>query len=61
LEEKGAFYSGDYQNLLKQYGYSEKEIEVKINKTWDSLFFADDLKFYHQTDENMAYITDTGQ
>ena len=60
MGEKGAFYSDQYQNLLKKYGYSEKDIEAKIEKTWESLFFDQDLKFYHQTEDQMAYITDTG-
>lgn len=60
MEDKGAFYTGKYNNLLNQYGYGRKEIEEKIDKCWDSLFFDENLKFYQDVNDELAYITDTG-
>ncbi len=60
MEKKGAFNTDNYQNLLYDYGYSKKEIKEKIEECWQALFFDEDLKFYHETGANRAYITDTG-
>ncbi|TDO93884.1 oligosaccharide reducing-end xylanase [Halanaerobium saccharolyticum] len=60
MDQEGAFKTGDYQNLLEIYGYSKDEIAIKIDKTWNSLFFDEDLKFYYEIDDNLAYISDTG-
>lgn len=61
MSNKGAFYTGEYRNVFKEYGYSEKEIEEKVKDTWQELFFGDeDIRFYHPVSDNMGYITDTG-
>ncbi|MFW5991759.1 MAG: glycosyl hydrolase family 8 [Halanaerobiaceae bacterium] len=58
---KGAFYTGEYRNIFKEYGYSEEEIEEKIRETWQQLFFGDDsIRFYKRVGDDMGYITDTG-
>ncbi len=59
--KNGAFYTGEYRNVFKEYGYSETEIEEKVKNTWNKLFFSDgDLKFYHTVGDDMGYVTDTG-
>ncbi|MFW5686950.1 MAG: glycosyl hydrolase family 8, partial [Halanaerobium sp.] len=60
MGDKGAFYCNNYRNLLKKYGYTESQIKNKIDDTWDSIFFDEDLKFYFETEDKMVYITDTG-
>lgn len=60
MGNEGAFYSGKYKNLLNELGYSQKEIEAKLNQCWKAIFSDSDLKFYQETENNMAYITDTG-
>ncbi|WP_286169885.1 glycosyl hydrolase family 8 [Halocella sp. SP3-1] len=58
---KGAFFTGEYRNVFKEYGYSETEIEAKVKDTWQQLFFGDeDIRFYHPVSDDMGYITDTG-
>ena len=60
MGERGSFYTDKYNNLLKQFGYNIKKIEEKIDKCWDSIFIDKDLKFYYEINDNLAYITDTG-
>ena len=60
MENKGAFYTGEYRNLFKEYGYSEAEIEKKVQDTWEELFFDEELRIYHPVGDDMGYITDTG-
>jgi len=60
---KGAFETGFYPNLFKEYlGKSDEEIQDKINKTWDQLFYGDDIseRIYYPVSSDMAYILDTG-
>ncbi len=60
MEKKGAFYTGEYRNLFKEYGYSEEEIEKRVQETWETLFFDEELRIYHPVGDDMGYITDTG-
>lgn len=58
---KGAFYTGEYRNILKEFGYSEGEIEQRIEDAYQTIFYgSDDEKFYHQIGDDMAYFEDTG-
>lgn len=57
----GAFYTGNYRNLLKEYGYSEEEINAKVNETWQQLFFGEEgTKIYYEAGDDLAYMLDTG-
>lgn len=60
MTEKGAFYTGEYRNLLADFGYKNSKIEEKINNCWQSLFFDEEIKFYYEAGSDMAYILDTG-
>ena len=54
---KGAAYTGNYRNLFKEYGYSEDEINKKVESTWEKLFYGtDDERLYYPVDDDMAYI-----
>ncbi|MFW6021965.1 MAG: glycosyl hydrolase family 8 [Halanaerobiaceae bacterium] len=60
-KNKGAFYTDEYRNIFKEYGYSESEINKKVQNTWDQLFNGDeDIRFYYPVGDDMGYITDTG-
>lgn len=60
-ECKGAFHSGSYRNLLKEYGYSEQAINERVQQTWDALFDGDDdTRIYYNAGEDMGYFMDTG-
>jgi len=59
---KGAFESGTYRNLFAEWGKSEKEIQAKIDKTWEQLFYGSDdsERVYYPVGDDMAYMLDTG-
>ncbi|MBX4260981.1 xylanase [Clostridium estertheticum] len=57
----GAFYTGDYRNVFKEFGYSQEKIKDKIEDTWNKLFYGDeDTKIYYPVGETEGYILDTG-
>ena len=54
---KGAAYTGNYRNLFKEYGYSEDEINKKVESTWEKLFYGTkDERLYYPVGDDMAYI-----
>ena len=54
---KGAAYTGNYRNLFREYGYSEDEINKKVESTWEKLFYGTkDERLYYPVGDNMAYI-----
>jgi oligosaccharide reducing-end xylanase len=59
----GAFYSGEYRNLFKEYlGKSDSEVQAKLDAAWNQLFYGNDEseRVYYPVGEDMAYITDIG-
>jgi len=59
----GAFFSGQYRNLFKEYiGLADEEIQAKLDAAWDQLFYGDDNseRVYYPVDDDMAYIADIG-
>ena len=60
-EHKGAFLTGQYRNLLKEYGYDEQEARARLADTWWKLFEGgDDTRIYYPSGEDMGYMLDTG-
>lgn len=60
-DQKGAFYTGEYQNLLDNIlKKSESEISSKINSAFQQLFYGDDgnERLYYPVGDDMAYIVD---
>ena len=54
---EGAAYTGNYRNLFREYGYSEDEINKKVESTWEKLFYGTkDERLYYPVGDNMAYI-----
>ncbi len=49
-----------YPNLFLELGISQKEIDKKIDNTFETMFFDPKERIYFETDENMGYILDTG-
>lgn len=59
--QKGAFHTGQYRNVFAEYGYSEAEIQKKVEETFHELFFGDeDTKIYYELGEDKGYLLDTG-
>lgn len=60
-EKRGAFYTGKYRNLLEEYGYSNEEIQERLERTWRDMFEGDqETRIYHPAGEDMGYMMDTG-
>lgn len=61
LMQQGAFYTGKYRNLFAEHGYTENEIEARLEQTWNDLFYGDDeVRIYYPMGSDKAYILDTG-
>lgn len=61
LTQQGAFYTGEYRNIFKELGFSEDDINAKLNETWNDLFYGDpNVRIYYPQDEDKSYILDTG-
>lgn len=57
----GAYYTGTYRNLLKEYGYDEKKIAKKVQDTWNKLFYGNEnTRIYYPVEKDEGYILDTG-
>jgi len=58
---KGAFFTGKYRNVFKEYGYDEEEIQRRVEDTWNKLFYGDEnTRIYWPVGDDMGYILDTG-
>lgn len=57
---EGAFYTGEYRNMLAEWGLSEEEIQARIEATFQQLFYGDDNteRVYYPVGDDMAYIED---
>ena len=58
---KGAFNTGEYRNLFKEFGYEENVIEQKLEDAYQTIFYGpEEERFYHEIGDDMAYFEDTG-
>jgi len=59
-DEKGAFFTGEYPNLLREIGLTDDEIQARIDEVWNNLFYGDDdtERIYYPVGDDMAYIID---
>ena len=58
---RGAYYTGEYQNLFKDLlNKSETEINSKIEKTYNQLFYGNDStqRIFYPVGDDMGYIKD---
>lgn len=62
VKKEGAFYTGEYTNLFKEYGYSDAEISARLQEIWDQLFSEEheETRIYYPVGDDMGYILDTG-
>lgn len=59
--KQGAYYSKKYRNVFKELGYTEKEINERVEQTFQTMFYgSDEERIYHPVGEDMGYIVDTG-
>ena len=57
---KGAFYTGNYPNLFQEIGVTQEDIDNRINKTFNTMFFDPVERIYFEMGDNMGYMMDTG-
>ena len=53
----GAVSTGKYRNLFKELGYSDAEIDKKVESAWQKLFYGnEEERIYYPVGDDMAYI-----
>lgn len=55
--QKGGFETHQYRNLFAELGYSQKDIDKKLQDLYDALFTGPD-RIYFEVGDSMAYISD---
>ncbi|MEZ4670266.1 MAG: glycosyl hydrolase family 8 [Anaerolineae bacterium] len=57
---EGAFFTGNYRNMLAEWGRTDVEIQERIDSTFQQLFYGDDdtERVYYPVGDNMAYVED---
>jgi len=62
-DKGGAFFSNVYPNLLAELGISQVDIQKRIERAWQTLFYGDPEteRVYFPVGEDMAYILDVNQ
>jgi Endoglucanase Y len=56
-ETKAAFYTREYRNLFREAGYSQAEIDRKVENVYKALFEGAN-KIYFEVGDSMAYVSD---
>lgn len=56
-EQKGTYYTGNYRNLFLEAGYSQAEIDAKVNQVYHDLFEGPD-RIYFEVGDSMGYVSD---
>lgn len=58
---QNAYDSGTYTNMFHKLGYSEQEINIRLELTWNELFYGDEqTRIYYPMGEDKGYLLDTG-
>ena len=53
----GAVSTGNYRNMFKELGYSDAEIDKKVESAWQKFFYGtDEERIYYPVGDDMAYI-----
>lgn len=55
--EKGAVSTGAYRNYFSDMGYSQTEIDKRLNEIFEGMFFGPN-KIYFEVGDSMAYVSD---
>lgn len=61
MKRQGAYESGRYRNVFHEIGFTEEEINQKVEDCFHTLFYgSEEERIYYPVGENLGYITDTG-
>ncbi|MCR5455488.1 MAG: glycoside hydrolase [Bacteroidales bacterium] len=55
--EKGAFETGEYRNVFREAGYSQQEIDAKVDGIFDEVFFGKN-RIYFEVGDSLGYVSD---
>ncbi|MBQ5576851.1 MAG: glycoside hydrolase, partial [Bacteroidales bacterium] len=55
--EKGAFETGEYRNVFSEAGYSQKDIDAKVDGIFNDVFFGKN-RIYFEVGDTMGYVSD---
>lgn len=59
-QEEGSFFTGEYRNMLGEWGVSDEEIQARIDEMFQQLFYGDDdrERVYYPVGDDLAYMLD---
>jgi oligosaccharide reducing-end xylanase len=58
---EGAFITKEYRNVFLESGYTQEQINAKLQQAWDTIFYGNDShRIYYEAGEDEAYIMDVG-
>ena len=58
---KPAFETGEYRNVFKEYGYTDEQINAKLEEAWNTIFYGgENSRIYYESGDDEAYIMDVG-
>ena len=62
LPAQGAYYTGVYRNMLKEAGYTDTQINQRLEYLWNRMFYGNSTTeaVYYPVGNDQAYILDTG-
>lgn len=62
LPTQGAFYTDEYRNLFLEAGYTQAQVDQRLEDLWHTYFEGDldNERLYYEVGDDMAYILDTG-
>lgn len=60
LPTEGAFYTDDYRNLFLEAGYTQEQVDQRLEDLWHTYFEGDkdNERLYYEVPGDMAYILD---
>jgi len=60
LPARGAYYTGEYRNLFAEAGYTDAQVQQRIDDLWHTYFEGDKdtERLYYESGADMAYILD---
>ena len=57
----GAYNTNEYRNVFAELGYSEKEINDRLEQIFQTMFYGKEgERIYYNVGDDMGFMTDTG-
>ncbi len=55
-----AYQTNKYRNILKEVGIGQAEIDKRLQDCFETFFYDEKERIYHEAPDGMGYLTDTG-